>query len=147
MNVYVESNFVLELALQQAQSESCQALVDYAANNQIALVVPAYSLAEPYETITRRRKERAQVKRDVDTALSQLQRTSAYSDDVDQLRNFTNLLITSANDERLRLDAVVTEMVEVSELIPLDSRVVAESLQCQKELDFSPQDALVFATQ
>ena len=46
MNVYVESNFVLELALRQAQSESCLALVDYAAKGRIILIVPAYSLAE-----------------------------------------------------------------------------------------------------
>lgn len=144
MNVYVESNFVLELALRQAQSESCQTLV--AATGQITLVVPAYSLAEPYETITRRRKERAQVKRDVDAALRQLRRTSGYSSDVDELRDLTSVLITSANEERFRLDAVATQLIEVAEVIPLDSRIIAESLKCQKDFDFSPQDALVYAS-
>lgn len=146
MNVYVESNFVLELALRQAQSESCQTLVDYAANGQITLVVPAYSLTEPYETITRRRKERAQVKRDVDAALRQLRRSSGYSDDVDELRDLTSVLISSANDERFRLDTVATQLVEVAEVISLDSRIIAQSLKHQKDFDFSPQDALVYAS-
>ena len=146
MNVYVESNFVLELALRQAQSESCQTLVDYAANGQIALVVPAYSLAEPYDTITRRRKERAQVKRDVDSALSQLQRTSAYSDEIDRLRDLTNLLISSANDEKLHLESAITQLAEVSEVIALVPEIILESLKRQEDFDFSPQDALVYAS-
>lgn len=146
MNVYVESNFVLELALQQAQSESCRTLVDYAANGQIALVVPAYSLAEPYDTIIRRRKERAQVKQEVDTALSQLQRTSAYSDEIGQLRNLTNLLISSANDEKLHLESAIIQLVEVSEVIPLIPEIILESLKRQEDFDFSPQDAFVYAS-
>ena len=146
MNVYVESNFVLEFALRQAQSESCRALVDYAAKGKIKLIVPAYSLAEPYETITRRRKERAQIKRDVDDALRQLQRTSVYSEHVEQLGNLTSLLISSANDEKVQLEAVITALAEVSEVVPLGPEIIAESLKCQKSFDFSPQDAFVYAS-
>ena len=146
MNVYVESNFVLELALRQAQSESCQTLVDYAANGRIALTIPAYSLAEPYDTIIRRRKERAQVKQEVDTALSQLQRTSSYSDEIGQLRNLTNLLISSANDEKRHLESAITRLVEVSEVIPLTPEIILASLKRQENFDFSPQDAFVYAS-
>lgn len=146
MNVYVESNFVLELALRQAQSESCQTLVDYAADGQIALIVPAYSLAEPYDAITRRRNERARVKREVDHALGQLQRTSAYSDEIGQLRNLTNLLISSANDEKLHLESMIAHLAEVSEVIPLETEIIVESLKHQEHFDFSPQDAFVYAS-
>jgi hypothetical protein len=41
MNVYVESNFVLEHALEQEQSESCQRLVSLATEGSIHLVIPA----------------------------------------------------------------------------------------------------------
>ena len=146
MNVYVESNFVLELALRQAQSESCFTLVNYAVDHQIALVVPAYSLAEPYETITRRAKERADVKRAIDETLAQLQRTSLYAERVDQLRPLTSLLISSAYDERSQLEAAVELMANVSEVIPLTGEVIRESLKCQGDLDFSPQDAFVYAS-
>jgi hypothetical protein len=43
MTVYVESNFVLEQALQQEQSESCDAIVNLAATGDISLVIPAFS--------------------------------------------------------------------------------------------------------
>lgn len=146
MNVYVESNFVLELALRQPESESCRMLIDHAEKLEVTLIVPAYSLAEPYETITRRRKERERVKRDVDRVLTQLRRTDLYSEPADQLGNLTNLLITSASDEDLELRSVIERMAAVSEVIPLDSAVVAESLQCQADYDFSAQDALVYAS-
>ena len=48
MTVYVESNFVLEQALQQEQSESCDSLVRLAEAGDISLVIPAFSLAEPH---------------------------------------------------------------------------------------------------
>ena len=56
MNVYVESNFVLELALLQEQHASCEALLRLCEEGGIQLVIPAYSLAEPYETLTRRHR-------------------------------------------------------------------------------------------
>ncbi len=58
MDVYVESNFVLELALLQEQYKSCQELLDLAESKKIRLIVPAFSLAEPYETLIRNNKKR-----------------------------------------------------------------------------------------
>lgn len=146
MNVYVESNFVLELALRQQQSESCQTLVDYAEKREITLVVPAYSLAEPYETIARQRKRRERVKREVDGVLNQLRRTDTYSARVDEFGDLTNLLISSANDEGRQLGSVIRRMLAVSEVIPLDKDIVAEALGCQADYGFSSQDALVYAS-
>ena len=56
MNVYIESNFVLELALLQEQSSSCEEILGLCESRGVRFVVPAYSLAEPYETLTRRQK-------------------------------------------------------------------------------------------
>ena len=44
MNVYVESNFVLELALRQEQFTSCETILSLCEEGQARLVVPAYSL-------------------------------------------------------------------------------------------------------
>ena len=52
MNVYVESNFVLELALLQEQSASGEAILRLGEEHRVHLVVPAYALVEPYETLT-----------------------------------------------------------------------------------------------
>lgn len=58
MDVYVETNFVLELALLQEQQQSCQKLLDLAEARRINLILPAFSLTEPYETLIRREKNR-----------------------------------------------------------------------------------------
>lgn len=53
MIVYVETNFVLELALGQEQSDSCREILRLAQSENLSLAVPAYSLMEPYETLIR----------------------------------------------------------------------------------------------
>jgi predicted nucleic acid-binding protein len=75
VNVYVESNFVLELALLQEQHTSCEELMRLCEEGRIQLVIPAYSLAEPYETLTRRHRQRKRMKAELDDQLRQLART------------------------------------------------------------------------
>jgi len=50
VNVYVESNFVLERALEQEQSETCEELIRIAAAGSIHLAISAFSLVEPHIT-------------------------------------------------------------------------------------------------
>ncbi len=146
MNVYVESNFVLELALLQEQAASCEALLSLGASRQVVLVVPAYSLAEPYETLTRRRKDRLQVKQTVEIQLHQLARSKTYAERLSRFDDITALLISSADEEQGRLEDVLSKLVQVADVIPLGSDIVAESMRCQKAYDFSPQDAIVYAS-
>lgn len=61
MNVYVESNFVLEQALEQEQCESCKELIKIASAASIRLVIPAFSLAEPHIALMRRGSERSRL--------------------------------------------------------------------------------------
>lgn len=58
MRVYVESNFVLEQALQQEQCEACESILQLASAGRISLCVPAFSLAEPHQALTLKDKAR-----------------------------------------------------------------------------------------
>ena len=59
MNVYVESNFVLELAFLQEQFASCEEILSEAHRaHRIQLLIPTNSLAEPYEALTTQQKRR-----------------------------------------------------------------------------------------
>ena len=84
MNVYVETNFVLELVFQQEQSASCQELLALGVAGDLRLLIPAYSLIEPYEKLVRQRNSRKALQRDMDIELNQLARTVSYQK---QLRN------------------------------------------------------------
>ena len=54
MKVYIESNFVLELALLQEQNESCENILSLGKSGNIHLIIPAFCVAEPIETLVRR---------------------------------------------------------------------------------------------
>ena len=54
MIVYVESNFVLELAFRQEDCESSDNILQLAEAGKIELMLPAYFLGEPYERLVRR---------------------------------------------------------------------------------------------
>jgi hypothetical protein len=83
MNIYVESNFVLELALLQEQFEACENILAICEAGETALVLPAFCIAEPYETLVRRAKHRGNLSRDLTTELGQLSRSEPYREEFD----------------------------------------------------------------
>lgn len=137
---------MLELALLQEQSASCERLLDLCGSGQTTLVIPAYSLAEPYETLIRRRNQRRQIKHDLDDELKQIARTATYADRVDRFEELTAMLINSADEGVRRLEEVLTKVIDVAEVISLDATVLTASIRYQQTHDFSPQDAIVYAT-
>lgn len=54
MNIYVESNYILELAWEQAQHTSCDGILTICESNKARLALPFFSVAEPYDTLVRR---------------------------------------------------------------------------------------------
>ena len=54
MIVYVESNFILELAFLRTEHESCTALLDSGESHELRLALPAFSIGETYEGWVRR---------------------------------------------------------------------------------------------
>lgn len=58
MNIYVETNFVLELALMQEEYQSCENILEICSAGKAHLIVPAFCIAEPFETLVRRGKDR-----------------------------------------------------------------------------------------
>lgn len=77
MNVYVETNFVLELVFQQEQFVSCKQILQLSEAGRIKLVIPAYSLAEPHEKLSRQAKSRREIQQVLDNELRQLARTAS----------------------------------------------------------------------
>lgn len=146
MIVYVEANFVLELALRQEQSAGCRRLFDLASARTIRLVLPATSLVEPMETLRRRHRDRAGLQQPIAKELRQLGRTEMYSDRAesyaDELMAF---LVESQRDEAARLDSVLDELPDVATVLTLDASIVAEARRLGRDVDLKVQDALVLA--
>lgn len=146
MNIYVESNFVLELALLQEQHASCEEILCLSEAGRVQLIIPAYSIAEPYETLKRRHNQRKQMKAELDIQLKQLARTITYTQRLSGFQDLTILLIDSAEEEAKRLEELITRLLKAAEIIPLDALILKTKTQYQKIHDLSPQDAIVYAT-
>ena len=146
MNVYVESNFVLEQALEQEQCESCQELVGIASAGSIRLVVPAFSLAEPHIALMRRGNERSRLSAELQKHLSELGRSKTYREVSGNFSELAALLIASAERERAGLQSATDGMLKAAEIIPLDSDVFHEAAVIQVAFDMSVQDSIVLAS-
>ncbi len=76
MNVYVESNFVLEHALEREQCESCEELVRIARGGSIRLFILAFSLAEPHIALLRKQNKRSRLGTELQQHLRELGRSA-----------------------------------------------------------------------
>ena len=76
MTLYVESNFVLELALGQEESEQADRLLVAAEQGTIEIALPAFALSEPFSMITQRARERGRLVQQFKAQVGQLARSS-----------------------------------------------------------------------
>lgn len=146
MDIYVESNFVLELALLQEQHQSCQELLDLAEINKIRLILPAFSLAEPYETLIRNNKKRQKLSEDLKKELSQLRRSRPYQEQIRTFEDTTAFLVSSQQEQKQKLDAVIKKILKVCQIIPLTAEILTEAIKYQSEYNLEPQDSIVYAS-
>lgn len=146
MNVYVESNFVLELSLRQEDHAACQEILSLCESGMARLVVPAYCLMEPYETLGRRQSDRRDLKSTLDRQFRQIARTDLYRDQLGELERATTLLVKSANEDLSRLESVRSRLRECAKLVPLDGDVLARAGIEQVAHLLSAQDAVVYAS-
>jgi len=146
MNVYVESNFVLEQALQQEQSESCQRLLSLSAASSIHVVIPAFSLAEPYMTVMHKGSERSKLGTELQRQLSELGRSKPFREASSSFNELTALLIRSAEAERAGLERAIEGILKTAEVIPLNSDMFHGAAAIQTAFDMSIQDSIVLAS-
>lgn len=146
MIVYVESNFVLELAYQQEQNESCEYLLKFVSDNHIPLVIPAYCLVEPLVAWNQRSARRKEIADRLSRELRELGRSKPYSELVLESSTITSRLVQSTEEEKARLDAVIESIASVAHVIPMDFNIIDSAKDYREHLSLSPQDSVVYAS-
>jgi len=146
MNVYVEANFVLELALMQEEHENCENILLLCESAKAKLIVPAFSLTEPYETLVRRDKDRKQLAQTVKNELRELGRSKPYQTETSAYQAFANLLTRSGKEEQQRLFYLQDRLLMIGEIIPLGREILSAAAQFQIKHGLSPQDSIVYAS-
>ena len=146
MNIYVETNFVLELAFEQEQCASCEQILQLCEAGQAKLVIPAYSLAEPHEKLNRQARSRRDLQQLLDVELRQLSRTASYASRIKSIQDIASLLVQSNEEERQRFVQYRERLLKVGEVIALNATILSEAASCETTYDLKPQDALVYAS-
>jgi predicted nucleic acid-binding protein len=144
--VLAESNFVLELALQQEELAEADRLVAMAEAREIELVIPACALFEPYETLVRRRKARAALLERLRGELRQLTRSRAFAHLAESSRSVTGALFESVGLEAKGLEETIRRLLKCSVVTPLSAMLIESALDVQSKFQLQPQDAIVLAS-
>lgn len=147
IRLYVESNFVLEVVLDQEERELCERLLSAAAEGAVQLVLPAFCIAEPLETLGRRHRDRRQLQLGLQAELTQLRRSEAYSEELTQADDvIVSLLVRSREEDVERLESLYSRVVDACVLAPLNRDVIRSAFRLGREFDLDPPDAFVLAS-
>ena len=146
MNIYVETNFVLELVFAQEQHASCEQILALCESGQPRLIIPAYCLAEPHEKLTRQAGSRRELQRNLETELRQLARTASYTARITSIQDIASLLVRSNEEEKQRFIHYRERLLNIAEIIPLTIDILREVATYESLYDLTPQDALVYAS-
>lgn len=144
MNIYVETNFVLELVFEQEQCVSCEQILQSCEIGRGKLIIPAYSLAEPHEKLSRQAKSRRDLQQLLDAELRQLSRTASYVSRIKSIQDIASLMVQSNEEERQRFVNYRERLFNIAEVIALTADILIEAASCEATYDLRPQDAFVY---
>jgi predicted nucleic acid-binding protein len=146
MIVYVESNFILELAYLQEEHENCERILKVAEAGKVRLMVPAFAIAEPFSAWVGRKRRRVDLHKKLTDELKELGRSKPYAEAHEEFQEVTKALLISGEDEKQRLDAVIERVLAVAGLIPIEANTVRNAMEIQKTRRLDPQDSIVYAS-
>jgi predicted nucleic acid-binding protein len=147
VTVYVESNFIVRLAFRQEEHESCEQLLDQAKGGAIRLVVPAFSLTEPFRVLRGRIQELKRVYEGVGGQVRALRRSAPHADPALRLLEpLAEALERIGAEEEERLYGVLDRVSDAAGVMDLTSEVLAAARGGEREWGLSSQDAIVYAS-
>jgi len=145
LTLYVESNFVLEVALGQEDSESAEQLLEFAEQGGVQIALPAFALSEPFSTITGRRRDRGRMVGQFNDQIRQLARSLPHREDVASLTPIRDIVAQIDGREAARLAQTVERILGIARRIETDLSIFREALNFQERFDLEVQDAIILA--
>lgn len=146
MILYVESNFVLEIALGQEQGESAEHLLRQCESGVSELRIPSFALAEPFATITQRGRSRRQLTNSLEEQIGQLARSQPHQEEVLHLQSAPAVLRSIEARETYRLQDTIERILSVGTCLPIELSTFYRATSYQSGFGLSPQDALIYAS-
>lgn len=144
--VYVESNFVLEIALGQEQSDVAEEILARAERGEIELAVPSFSLAEPFSTVVQRRRSRRRLVSQLNDQVGEIARSIPHREDLPPLQGVPAVMARIDRRETEVLVATVGRLLAASTVLPIDAEIYRQALDYRLRYGFSEQDGIIFAS-
>lgn len=142
MRVYLETNFLLEIAFAQEEAGACEALLDLAEAGEVELAIPVFCLVEAAET---RRRRSAEVR-----SFSEQYKRPDHLTRLPWLdgavRNFRQDVLTHLSLSGQRLAVLRSRIEAANSVLPLDGAIALQSDTLCDELTLHPPDGVVLAT-
>jgi predicted nucleic acid-binding protein len=145
--VYVETNFLLELALQQEQHASCEAFLQLAERRAVTLTAPAFSVTEAVTKLRRINTDRQELQQRLNPQRRELKRTQSFTPaEDDAFAKVAEALIRSAHAAEQRFAQLEARLFQAVRFLPLDAAVAAEVSRYVNNHGLTPPDATVLAS-
>ena len=146
MTVFAETNFLLELAYQQEEHESCEEILALAEAGRIDLVVPAFCVVEARMARDRQAKQRTEFHNALERQIREISRSRPYADLPAKSRDLVSAFVESEEGERRRLREAVDRISAVGRFVPTTPEVLLQADRAESEADLTPPDAIVYAS-
>ncbi|RKH66813.1 hypothetical protein D7X96_20825 [Corallococcus interemptor] len=148
MRVFVETNFVLEMAFEHAQSQACEGLVRHAEAGDIQLVIPAFCFIEPADTLRRRIHAHKELQGRLEEEQRSRRDTASFTEAQDLAWNVViGSLVKSTQDARSRVRSIRARLLKCAEVVPVSGDVITRAASFQQEnIDLHFPDAVVLAS-
>ena len=109
MIVYIESNFIVEIAFEQKQRAAAEAILNLAENGDVQLAFPAFTLFESFTPIARR----SEAIREIEAILREMRRSAPFRPAVDEAQPLVVSLNKLKQDELHKYDTTVQRILKV----------------------------------
>jgi predicted nucleic acid-binding protein len=144
--VYVETNFILELALFQEQSGSVEEMLRRAARGEDHLRFSTLAVAEAISKLGRRPVERGEFLQRLQAESHQLQRSRPLQALAKSITDVAKEIGALARVESDQLEAVLMTIFRVGQVIEMDRSVLDLARAYTRDYDLSLTDAIVHAS-
>jgi predicted nucleic acid-binding protein len=146
LNVFVETNFLCELAFSQEQSRACKDILSLAALGLLKLAVPAFSFIEAGRALETQRLQQRRVQPELDRLFREGRRSAIAGEFFAELETrLVALLATTQENHRAVLNDVRKQLLARATIIPTTQETVNAALELESRFGLSAGDAIGLA--
>lgn len=146
MRIYVETNFVLELALEQTEHAACRRILELADQKTVELALPVFSIYEAHRALLGKKIGIRRVANALSTELEgQLNRTEDFLSLDRSTAELVGALTKSLERAESRLTELSAQLLRAADILMLGAlQLQLEKRSTQPDLEFA--DAMVYAS-